>query len=66
LVGDDKVARSYFFLQRSNGGEGDDGAHTDVSQRGYVGLVLDLMRRKFVVKAMSRDERDRNGLAGRR
>ena len=49
LVGDNKVARSHFFLERSNGGEGDDGAYADVSQRGYVSLVLDLMRRELVV-----------------
>jgi hypothetical protein len=49
LIRNDEVARPYLFLQRSYGGEGDNCAHTEVSQRSYVGLVLDLMWCKFMM-----------------
>jgi hypothetical protein len=64
LVGDDEVARADLLLQRADGGEGDDGAHADVSQRRDVGLVLDLMRREFVVETVARQEGDGHVLAG--
>jgi hypothetical protein len=64
LVGNNKVARSDFLLQRADSGEGDDGAHANVSQRSDVGLVFDLMRGMFVVETVSREEGDRDRLAG--
>jgi len=64
LVGDNEVARSYFFLERSDSGEGNDGAHAEVSQRCDVGLVLHLVWCEFMVESVSRDGRDWDRLAG--
>ena len=58
LVGHHEVARADVLLQRPDGGEGDDGAHTEVPQGGHVGLVLDLVRREFMVQAVARQEGD--------
>lgn len=64
LVRDYEVARADLLLERADGGEGDDGAHAEVSQRGNVGLVLDLVGRELVGEAVSREERDGHILAG--
>lgn len=64
LVRDYEVARADLLLERADGGEGNDGAHAEVSQRSNVGLVLDLVGRKLVGKAVSRKERDGHILAG--
>ena len=53
LVRDDEVAGSDMLLERADGREGNNGADTKVAQCGNVGLVLDLVRRKLVVQAMS-------------
>ena len=53
LVWDYEVARSDLFLERADGREGDDGAYTNVSQRSDIGLILDLVRRVFMVEAVS-------------
>jgi hypothetical protein len=64
LVWDDKIARLDLLLERTNGREGDDGAHANVSQRSNVGSVLDLMGRKLVVEAVTRQEGNGDRLAG--
>ena len=56
LVGDDKVHWLNLLLQRSNGGESDDGSNADVTQSSNVGAVGDLVGRKLVVDAMPRQE----------
>lgn len=65
LVGDYEVARADLLLQRANGGEGDDGAHAEVTQRRDVGLVLHLVGRKLVGETVAREEGDGHILAGR-
>ena len=64
LVRDYEVARADLLLERADGGEGNDGAHAEVSQRSNVGLVLDLVGRKLVGKAVPREECDGHILAG--
>lgn len=64
LVGHHKVAGLDVFLQTSHGGEGNDGAHAEVAQGGYVGAGGDLVRCEFVVQAMAREKGDGDGVAG--
>lgn len=64
LIGHEEVAWVHLLLQRADGGEGDDGAHADAPQGGYVGAVLDLMRGELVVQAVAREEGNGDGLAG--
>ena len=66
LVRDYEVARADLLLQRADSGESDDSAHTEVTQSGHVGLVLDLMRREFMGEAVTREEGDGDIVAGRR
>lgn len=56
LVGNDKVHGLDLLLQGANGGEGNNGADTDVSQSSNVGAVGDLVRGELVVHTVAGKE----------
>lgn len=55
-----KVHRLDLLLQRTDGAEGDDAAHTDVAQSSDVRPRRYLVRRKLVVSTVTSEEGDRN------
>jgi len=63
LVRNDKISRLNLLLQTADRGKGNDGPDTQMSQCRDVGSVAYLMRRKFVMKTMARDESDSNWLS---
>lgn len=62
LVGDDKVTGLNFLLETADGGEGDDAADTDGAQSSNIGTSGDLVRGDLVVRAVTAQEGDSNGL----
>lgn len=62
LVRDNKVPRLDGLLKTADSGEGNDTPNTDRAQGGNVGTGRDLMRGNLVVRAMSAEECDGNGL----
>lgn len=62
LVRDNEVARLDRLLKTANSGEGNDAPNTDRTQGSNVGAGRDLMRGNLVVRAVSAQECDGNGL----
>lgn len=58
LIGNDEIHGLDLLLQRSDGGEADDGAYTDEAQSGNVCAGGDLMGRMLVVFAVAGQEGD--------
>lgn len=56
LVGDHEIHGLDLFLQRADGGEGDDAANTQMTQGSNVGLTGHFMRRKLMMYAVSGQE----------
>ena len=59
-----EVAGLYFFTQRADGREGDDGPHADGAEGGDIGAGGYLVRSELVVEAVAGEEGDGDGLAG--
>lgn len=66
LVGDDDVSGADLFPQAADGREGDDGLNADALEGGNVGARGHVRRRDVVVRAMAREERERDRSFGRR
>ena len=62
LVRDHKVAGLDLLLQAADGGEGNDGADANGTERGNVGAGRNLMRGDLVVHAMATEKSDCDGL----
>lgn len=62
LVRDDKVHGLDVFLQRANSREGNDAAHTDMTQGSDIGSVGDLVGSELVVQTVPGEESDVDAL----